>query len=447
MLSEFAGRFWTHRSRRAGRGSLMPMFAVMAVPVMMSVGVGVDMTRVVLARADLQGAVDGAALAAATAAGSQTTAASASTVATNVATTYFNSAGLGPSVAITPGTLTITAQTSSATPPTYTVAVSASATMATTFLKVLSAVPGAASYSTMPLAAHAKASNPSVPGSSTSSTSSPTTYQPVITIGRMKSSSWDWNSAYLYIVPADSNGVHYDQYPAASTMYEIGSNCSWRSGMYQSPSSWGRGGSLCNDEFQPTVPAGQTLPVVTPDQVLAILFVNQTGGLTNYGGTFYGAKYGYYNLFSTAAMSSTSGPAGITNTSATVYNEVFPAPTLVQPKTAYTSGGTSVNCSVIIQQIDPGNPPSNAPSTGSCFSPTDSASGAQFANLTCGQMAGRTFMYWWNDMGGTIDDKDYNDFWFSLTCTPGATSTNGGTISSGTTTTTANAQNTVTLIQ
>ena len=40
-------------------------------------------------------------------------------------------------------------------------------------------------------------------------------------------------------------------------------------------------------------------------------------------------------------------------------------------------------------------------------------------------------MYWWNDMGGTKDDKDFNDLVFTLTCLPGVTNPDGGTLNQG----------------
>lgn len=438
MLKRFGGRFWSRGSRRGVRGSLMPMFAVMAAPVILSAGVGVDLTRVVLARADLQGAVDGAALAAATAAGSQKDTGTADTTAQTVAKAYFNSAGLGPSV--TTPTLTITSATTTATPPAYTVTVSASATVATTFLKIASMIPGAANYDTIPLGAHAKASNPVVPGSLSSAAKS----QPVITLGTVKSDADDWNSAYLYAIPSDGNGgFNYGKYPTIDQMYEIGSNCNTNSTNFSSASPCKRG-------FQSTLPTKNTLPAVSSDQPLGILFVNMTDGLTGNGKNQYQSPLEQYNLFTTAAMSSTSGPAGVTDNSRTVANYLIPNSNIPHSATTYgTSNTTSGNCSVIIQQIDPGNPPTKAPASSSCFKNNDQdnlISGAQFANMTCGQMAGRTFMFWWNDMGGGTDDHDYNDLYFSLTCSPGATSTSGGTGSSGTTAT-ANAQKSVTLIQ
>ena len=42
-------------------------------------------------------------------------------------------------------------------------------------------------------------------------------------------------------------------------------------------------------------------------------------------------------------------------------------------------------------------------------------------------MNGNTYKYWWNDMGGGGDDKDYNDSYYTFSCTVGAGSGTGNT--------------------
>lgn len=51
------------------------------------------------------------------------------------------------------------------------------------------------------------------------------------------------------------------------------------------------------------------------------------------------------------------------------------------------------------------------PTGGSCFSslPTDSV-------FSCNMLTGQYLTYYWNDMGGTTDDKDYNDAELSISC-------------------------------
>lgn len=89
----------------------------------------------------------------------------------------------------------------------------------------------------------------------------------------------------------------------------------------------------------------------------------------------------------------------------------------------------------------PTKPPNIIAPLDQCFSSTvstdtvsgDPASGRQFANMSCSQIAGRTFEYWFNDMGGgqapgvsgTVDERDYNDLKFVVQCTSTTTKTGG----------------------
>ena len=45
--------------------------------------------------------------------------------------------------------------------------------------------------------------------------------------------------------------------------------------------------------------------------------------------------------------------------------------------------------------------------------------------VNCSQVPGRTITYYWNDMGGPSDDRDYNDAVFNVTC-PSSSSGSGG---------------------
>ena len=51
------------------------------------------------------------------------------------------------------------------------------------------------------------------------------------------------------------------------------------------------------------------------------------------------------------------------------------------------------------------------PTSGSCFSGLPA-----YATVNCAQAAGMTLYYYWNDMGGATDDKDYNDAVYTVTC-------------------------------
>ena len=426
----------------------------------MSVGVGVDMTRMTLARSALQSAVDGAALAAAAAGGYSTNASSADTNATYAATGYFNGnythGGQGPSVSLMsvacpsgpPSSLCITP------PPTgssgYKVSVAAQGTMSTTFLGVAKLVGGTAnnsSITTVTIKAQATANNVTTPGTSP---------QVVINSGHVNANAGDWNTGYLYAVPLDANGnPNFLYIPTGSQLYRLGTNCTPGANIYCSSSA----AKNCN--IVDANDASTATPAVTPNQPLAILIINVTNGrgspsdvtglIGGYQANGYGAKEGSCQVFATANLSVGQSPSQYSDsigtassnytTSAYILNTINAAAIsrgaisqYIPPPgqtTAYSILNTSTanNCSLIIQNIDPNSSPQNPPYSGSCFSSTSSAdtqSGKQFANLSCAQTAGRTFMYWLNDMGGVGEDFDYNDLSFSLRCTGGGSSSTPG---------------------
>ncbi len=85
------------------------------------------------------------------------------------------------------------------------------------------------------------------------------------------------------------------------------------------------------------------------------------------------------------------------------------------------SGYTAVtqNCS-LQTKLSSSAPANNTPPvTGSCFSslPTD-------ATFSCAELTNTYITYYWNDMGWYTDDKDYNDFEYTLSCSGSSTSNN-----------------------
>ena len=254
----------------------------------------------------------------------------------------------------------------------------------------------------------------------------------------------------MYAIPNGSNGQpNYNLYPPVSQAFEIGSNCNSNSLAYI-PATSGSGnngnskavgnsnpgspGSRCNGQFGAVVPSPQTFPTVTATQQLAFMLVNMTLGVgttATQGGSnnMYGAAPGNFELVSTAPLSLGQGPAQNTDNTPAIIQQLT-GTLITQPATHYTQtlNPSRPNCAVIIQIVDPNNLPTSPPSGGGCFAVTDPASGSQYANFSCAQMAGRTFMYWFNDMGGSIDDYDYNDFYFTVRCVPGTASPNGGTV-------------------
>src|ERR1019366_5364063 len=68
---------------------------------------------------------------------------------------------------------------------------------------------------------------------------------------------------------------------------------------------------------------------------------------------------------------------------------------------------------------------------------TSSGSPSMATELTnaapsCSALNGSTYKYAWNDMGGTSDDKDYNDMVYQFSCSGGSSGSGSG---NGTTTT------------
>ena len=448
MLGRLLGKCRISQTRRTVRGSVMPIFAAMSIPMLMSVGVGVDMTRLTLARSALQSAVDGAALAGAAAGGYSNTASSAKDNAIAAANAYFSGnyshGGQGPAVTLT-ATQTVT-PTNTGTG--YQVYVSAQGNISTAFLGIASLVVGSTSSSgitTMPVVAHATANNLILPGSS------PTV---VINSGNVNANAGDWNSAYLYSVPFLTDGVtpNWTYIPQGSELYQLGTNCPATGGFCNSSA-----GQSCS-----VVSASTSPPIPAPNQPLAILMINVTGGLSSYVQNSYGAQQNSCQIFRTALLGNGQSPSqfadsavlqhhrheasslppctgdsaqvtpaclfSVINATAIAANTVsaYTAPNNPTTNTAQTTtystvnGSTLNNCSVMIQIIDPNAVPVNPPYSGSCFSSTDltdTQSGNQFANISCAQMAGRTFMYWFNDMGGyKTNDNDYNDLSFSFRC-------------------------------
>lgn len=83
---------------------------------------------------------------------------------------------------------------------------------------------------------------------------------------------------------------------------------------------------------------------------------------------------------------------------------------------------------MLAQLVDPNNLPTASPSVGRCFAVSDPASGSHYAEFSKAQMVGRTFMYWFNDMSGAVDDGDYNALTSDICCLPGTASPDGGTV-------------------
>jgi hypothetical protein len=117
--------------------------------------------------------------------------------------------------------------------------------------------------------------------------------------------------------------------------------------------------------------------IVGTGQKIGFALQNVTGGISSYGRNAYGAAPGSSHIF---------------------YSHLAPP-----SSAAYTL--QLFNCS--LQTTMQGGLLSN----GFC-----SLGAPNNATVNCNQTPGRKITYKWNDMGGLVDDKDYNDAVFNVTC-------------------------------
>ena len=422
-------------------GSIGMVVAISFVPLLVAAGIAVDMAHGVAARAALQILADSAALAGTNA----YTDATQSAAAKKAAQVYLDS--YAPRYGVT-----LTGSSIVASPTDYpgynSVSVGVTATVSTMLLQVVNtnsinvAVKSVAGISPV-LAPLTTCGLP---------TGCPSQ---LTTAGGVKSNAMDFNAVYMYGVPSNGSGK-YDlaKYPATSDLWEIGSNCNG-----YVDSNWSSQ-SRCNSMIGARVPTSQSKVFsIPPDQPIAMIFFNQNNGQSpvnsnGYGANQYGLQPGQIAVMSTAglSMATPASPSSITDDTVQIMASIFGLTIPIQT-TNYSNSNSNANltsnsgivnwnsssrgtannttlpnCAVQIVLVpDPTNPPSNPPYPGQCLAPNDPRSGYQYANLSCNQIAGRTFMYWWNDLGATKDDLDYKNLYYMLSCQPGVTSTDGGT--------------------
>ncbi len=382
------------------RGTVAIAMVGTSVPMLIAVGVGVDMARLALARAAIQSAADTAVLSGAAVYDSE----DAGNAAAAVALKYFDAGATGPGVTISSRTAQVNTSSSA-----NTVTLSVSGTISTTFMAI-------ANVMSLPVSVKSAAANEVLYIN--------------ITPGSALSNAYDWNSLYMYGVPNGNNGKpNYLAIPAKADLRESASNCT-----QAVDPNWSTA-SKCNGQNGAIAPAWNPVPPagVTANTPLAFMFVNMNSGVHDGSGNQYGLQTGQYAVMSTAPLSINQAPSQYSDMSASILNTIF-STSLTQGATRYSSAGSGnkTNCSLQIQIIaDADHPPSGPPATGKCFAPDDPASGSQYANLSCNQMAGRTFMYWWNDMGAGTDDFDYKNLYYSVSCKP--SSSNTGKVNSSTT--------------
>jgi hypothetical protein len=183
------------------------------------------------------------------------------------------------------------------------------------------------------------------------------------------SSAWDKNTIYWYLIPPGSPNTYV---PPAAALNAVWSNAG---GVTAAPAS------------------------VAASQKIGFALVNITGGLQgNYGTNQYGGVYQSTHTFYSSLPNPSSSVDGYNSTN--------------NPGDANgVNGNTGNNCSLQTAIVPTSGTIPSVPS-GSCY-PNNSF---QYMAPTCSQIGGQTIRYYWNDMGGNPDDKDYNDAEFSFSC-------------------------------
>ena len=381
------------------KGAVAILFGLMIIPLVLAIGVGVDYSRAVQFKAQLQAATDDAALAGASAYVSSDSTGQA--LGTAAATNYMNNAitalptNNGVTVPVTPGTTS-----SSGTTTAFQMTVTATATLPTTLMSLWKP--------TLTITTTATANNPIVTAA--------------FNTGGFVSYACDTNIVYWYIVPS-GGGV-----PAAAAMNQLWSNNS------ASP------------------PSTATFSVAA-SQKIGFAIQNVTGarptnlGGCNYGNNGYGAHVGdtqwLYSSLNSPSADYTTAPGGAsTGSHATGY-------TTTQDCALYVVQGTTSHGSTTYPSVPQGNCYSsngqneNYNSTDwhgnmtgfTCCDTTGTTLSTAMTNAapSCSQLGGNTYQYNWNDMGGNFDTINYgNDMQYTFSCSGGSSGGSGG---NGTTTT------------
>jgi len=376
------------------KGAVAIIFGLMIIPLVLAIGVGVDYARAVQFKAQLQSATDSAALAGASAYVSSGTA--GQTLGTAAAANYMSNAitmlptNNGVTFTVTPGTTS-----SSGTTTAFQMTVTATATLPTTLMSLWKP--------TLTITTTATANNPIVTAS--------------FNTGGFVSYACDTNIVYWYIVPS-GGGV-----PPASAMNQLWSNNS------ASP------------------PSTATFSVAA-SQKIGFAIQNVTGarptslGGCNYGNNGYGAHPGdtqwLYSSMQPPSLNYTTAPGGAsTGSHASGYSTTQDCALYVVQGTTSRYGGTTFpsvpqgNCyssNGRNESYNSTNRSGNMTGVTCCDTTTTTMSTAMtMAAPSCSQLAGNTYQYNWNDMGGNFDSYNYgNDMQYQFSCSGGSSGGSGG---------------------
>ena len=196
-------------------------------------------------------------------------------------------------------------------------------------------------------------------------------YNITITLSAFSSSAVDTNTIAYYTVPADGST------PTTTT-------------------------PLYSNAKSSTLTSGTVTIQLTASQKLGFMLTNTTDGNTVTTTTtctalqtiFQGCRSG-----TTSNSYGTNRYGGAANSVHYFYSHMMPP-----SKIAYPS--VTQDCSLQVLTSA-----SAKPTSGSCLSALPT-----YATVNCVQASGMTLYYYWNDMGGTTDDKDYNDAVYSVAC-------------------------------
>jgi Flp pilus assembly protein TadG len=344
--------------------------ALLFVPVVMVVGAAVDYARLEQFKTQLQSTVDSAALSGAAVYIDASSNANAISVAGNYITANVS---LLPSHigAVTPSVSA--AQITAGSNQGNTVTVTATASIGTTFMRIIT--------STMNVSASATAVNPLV--------------NITISASHFSANAGDGNTLYYYKISASNPGA----IPAVSSItssQKLASNTTTNN---------------------PSV----TIPNVSATQKIGMALKNVTGQNTDYGCTQFQTAPTTQQWVSTGYNSRTRQETGyyqtITQscqgTTQWFFSSIMPPNNNSNNSSSIDTGYLSEtqNCSlqVTVTSALPGN--TVAPVSGVCFNSIPT-----YAAPSCAQLNGQYANFWWNDMGGNSDDKDYNDAEISISC-------------------------------
>jgi Flp pilus assembly protein TadG len=218
----------------------------------------------------------------------------------------------------------------------------------------------------------------SIPITTTATASNPVV-QASFNFNGFTSSACDLNTIYWYVLPSDGS------LPTTANM-----NLMWANNT-------------------PTPTGSITVPIAA-SQKIGFALKNVTGGQCGYGSNQYGGAEGSTHYFYSQLTPPSSNAYSTVTTDCSLQ--------VIKGTTSTTRGVTTTSFA--------------SPGTqcySSSTSPTE-ASVLTYAAPSCSQLNGATYEYAWNDMGGTSDDKDYNDMVYQFSCSGGSSGSGNGTSTS-----------------